>query len=180
MLVRSGYFTGTNPSTLIMGKVTGIYQCPACSRPVTYRSENTRLIVCSCGQVLNRLESDDLVVKPAYILQDHHDWLRVGSKGVFENLKFEVLGRFRCWLDESVFNYWTVLFEDRSLALLTEGYGMYAIMRGTTCCKIPDMNELKGLKQTGMIDLFLEDDWFLQRKDTCSNDEAEAEGGRPR
>jgi len=179
MLVRSGYFTGTNPSTLIMGKVTGIYQCPACSRPVTYRSENTRLIVCSCGQVLNRLESDDLVVKPAYILQDHHDWLRVGSKGVFEKLKFEVLGRFRCWLDESVFNYWTVLFEDRSLALLTEGYGMYAIMRRITFDKVPDIDELKGLKQTGRIDLFLEDDCFLQRKDTCWKYEVEGEVWMP-
>lgn len=162
-----------------MAKVTGIYQCPACSLPITYRSGDTRLIVCTCGQVLNRLESDDLIVKPAYIIQDHNDWLRVGSKGVFEKQKFEVLGRFRCWLDESVYNYWTVHFEDGSTALLAEGYGMYAIMRRITFDKAPDVDELKGLKQMSRIDLLMEDDCYLQRKDLCWKYEIEGEVWMP-
>ncbi|HWK05831.1 MAG TPA: DUF4178 domain-containing protein [Puia sp.] len=162
-----------------MGKVTGIYQCPACSRTVTYRSGNTRLIVCSCGQALNRLESDDLIIKSVSIIQDHNDWLRVGASGVFEKRKFEVLGRFRCWLDESVYNYWTIYFYDNSLAILAEGYGMYAIMQRLTPEKTLEPEALKGLKMLGSIPLLQEEDCFLQRKDSCWKYEIEGEVWMP-
>ena len=162
-----------------MGKATGIYQCPACSRTVTYRSENTRLIVCSCGQALNRLESDDLVVKSVSVLQEHNDWLRVGTAGVYDKRKFDILGRFRCWLDESVYNYWTILFDDSSLAILAEGYGMYAIMERFTPEKTLEADALKGLKMLGALSLLQEGDCFLQRKDSCWKYEVEGEVWMP-
>src|ERR1700761_5884536 len=112
-----------------MGKETGIYQCPACSQTLLFRSRDTRIKVCTCGQVLNRQESDDIVVKPACSIPDKNDWVQVGTTGTYQGQSFEVLGRFRLWLDESVYNYWTILLNDGTPAWLAEGYGMYAIMK---------------------------------------------------
>jgi len=161
-----------------MGKVTGIYQCPSCAKPVAFRSMETRIFICSCGAVINRLESDDLVIKPALIIQDHNDLLRTGSKGLVQGQPFEVLGRFRLWLEESVMNYWTLLIGGNTVCLLMEGYGMYALMRSTRTEKALTAHELDGMGLTQSVVLG-ESDYFLQRKDACWKYEVEGEVWMP-
>jgi len=161
-----------------MGKVTGLYQCPACAKTVTFRSMETRIIICTCGAVINRLESDDLVVKPAWIIQDHNDLLRLGSKGVVQGQSFEVIGRFRLWMEESVMNYWTLLIAGNTVCLLMEGYGMYAMMRPTRTEKALTAHELDGMESTQSLTLD-ESDYFIQRKDNCWKYEVEGEVWMP-
>lgn len=162
-----------------MGKATGMYQCPSCAQTVIYRSDGTRIRICVCGQVLNRLDSDELVAKPAYTIIEHNDWVQTGTTGVFQDKKFEVLGRFRLWLEESVYNYWTVLFEDGSLAWLSEGYGMYAIIRRVTLDKAVTVWDVDRLARTDSIQVLGEEDWFVQRKDTAWKYEVEGEVWMP-
>jgi len=163
-----------------MGKMTGIYQCPACSAPVTFRSGETRLIVCpSCSTALNRLESDDLVVSQAAVIKDHNDLIRSGSKGIIQDQPFEILGRFRVWLDESVMNYWTVLVKGSALCILAEGYGMYAFLRRITLDKALTPSGIDQLKSLDSLPLLGEDAYFLQRKDDCWKYEVEGEVWMP-
>ncbi len=114
-----------------MGKETGIYQCPSCSQSLIFKSKETRIKVCTCGTPINRLESDDLTKKSAFTIGEHNDLIQVSTTGVYQEKPFEVIGRFRVWLAESVYNYWTILFNDGTPAFLAEGYGMYAILQTT-------------------------------------------------
>lgn len=54
--------------------------------------------------------------------------LQIGTTGFYETKSFKIVGRIRTWFEESVFNYWTVQFADNSKAVLSEGYGLYAIL----------------------------------------------------
>lgn len=158
-----------------MGASTGIYTCPSCGVSVTYRNSRSRIKVCTCGQVLQRTYADELVAKPTYILMEHNDWIRVGTTGVYQGQPFEVLGRFRTWLDESVYNYWTIQFDDGSAALLAEGYGMYAILQPVTLEISTSAWDLERLQRTDYLNLIGEEAWFVHGKDTCWKYEVEGE-----
>jgi len=162
-----------------MGKETGMYQCPSCSQAVVFRSKETRIKICACGQVLHRLDSDDLAAKPAFTIPDHNDWVQVGTTGTYEGRPFEVIGRFRVWLSESVYNYWTILFDDGSPAWLSEGYGMYSIMQRMTPEKATTIADLNMLRTTDYLMLKGEYSWFLQRKDEAWKYEVEGEVWMP-
>jgi hypothetical protein len=162
-----------------MGKSTGQYSCPACSAAVTYRSAETRIKVCVCGQVLNRSDNDDLAVKPAYTIADHNDWIRVGTRGAFGDRKFEVLGRFRVWLEESVYNYWTILFDDSTTATLAEGYGMYAILQRITLDTPTTVWDIDHLGPTDYLNILGEEVWFRHGKDSVWKYELEGEVSMP-
>lgn len=162
-----------------MSRETGMYQCPSCSAAILFRNGTTRLFVCVCGQVLNRLDSDDLVAKPAFTIIEHNDLIRVGTSGVYQGDRFEVLGRFRVWLEESVYNYWTILFADGSMAMLAEGYGMYAILQRVILDKQVTDFDLDRLSSTDSMQVLGEAPWFLQRKDKSWKYEIEGEVWMP-
>ncbi|HLZ88674.1 MAG TPA: DUF4178 domain-containing protein [Puia sp.] len=161
-----------------MGKETGMYQCPLCSKAIVFRSKDTRLKVCACGSVLNRLESDDLALKPAFIIPDHNDLLQIGATGVWQGRSFEIIGRYRVWLAESVYNYWTILFDDGP-AILAEGYGMYAILQRMT----PEENitawDVSRLDIADSVNLAANIPWYLQRRDKAWKYEVEGEVWMP-
>jgi hypothetical protein len=162
-----------------MGKETGIDQCPTCSRAVHYRSKETRLNVCSCGQVINRLDSDHLVPKPAFTLPDHNDLVQIGTAGKYTDQTFEVIGRFRLWLSESVYNYWTILFDDGTPAFLAEGYGMYAIMKRMVPEQAITASDVSRLDVSDSVSLTNEVPWYLQRRDKAWKYEVEGEVWMP-
>src|ERR1700761_8847185 len=162
-----------------MSRETGMYQCPSCSAAILFRSGDTRLFVCVCGQVLNRLDSDDLRAKSAFTITRHNDLIRIGTAGVFNGKRFEVIGRFRLWLQESVYNYWTILLEDGSLAMLAEGYGMYAVLQRTSLEQNISYFDLDRLSSTDSIRVIGESEWYLQRKDESHKYEVEGEVWMP-
>lgn len=109
-----------------------ISQCPACSSLLHFKSDETTVIICSsCGAVSNRDEHGKLNAKPQFIISKAAEIIQPGTTGIWENEAFSVLGRFRAWFEESVFNYWTIAFANGNIALLCEGYGIYAIAKPT-------------------------------------------------
>ena len=162
-----------------MGKETGIYQCPSCSQSILFRSKDTQIKVCSCGQVLKRLESDDLALKPAFILPDHNDLIQLGTTGTYNNESFDVIGRTRLWLEESVYNYWTILFSDGTPAYLAEGYGMYGIMKRMSPDNSFTAFDISRLEVTDSIQLANNIPWYLQRRDKAWKYEVEGEVWMP-
>ena len=95
---------------------------------VHFTHADTNVTTCSCGTVLQRLEGVLILAKPFYIIPTPSDLLQPGTEGTWKGRTFTVLGRFRSWFIESVFNYWTIVFSDGALAWLGEGYGMYSMM----------------------------------------------------
>jgi len=162
-----------------MGKETGLYQCPACSQSLIFQSKETRIKVCTCGAIANRLESDDLVKKSAFTIGDHNDLIQPGTTGTYKGQSFEVIGRFRLWLAESVYNYWTIVFAGGTPAILAEGYGMYAILQTMR----PESNitawDISRLEVADSISVTNEVPWYLQRRDKAWKYELEGEVWMP-
>lgn len=162
-----------------MGKETGIYQCPACSQTILFRSRDTTIKVCTCGQTLHRLESDDIEKRSAFTIPDKNDLLQIGTTGTYQGQSFEVLGRFRAWLEESVYNYWTILLNDGTPAWLAEGYGMYAIMKKMNPDKFYTAWDVSRLAVTDSIEISDNLPWYLQRRDKAWKYEVEGEVWMP-
>lgn len=113
-----------------MMAASSLLQCPDCSRLLHFTSDKTTITTCaSCGTVVWRHTDRTIVAKPQYPILEKNDIIQPGTTGIWEEKKFIVLGRFRAWFEEAVFNYWTICFEDEEIAWLTEGYGIYSIMR---------------------------------------------------
>ncbi|HVG16130.1 MAG TPA: DUF4178 domain-containing protein [Chitinophagaceae bacterium] len=155
-----------------MNLYSSIVSCPGCSKTNSFQHADTNVIACSCGTILKRTESN-LQSQAFYLLQNDHDLIQVGTEGIWKGKKFSVLGRFRAWIEEYVFNYWTISFEDNKLAYLGEGYGLYAIYekREDTEVSLSFLNEVK----VGQNKEILGESYLVERKYNCYKWEVEGE-----
>ncbi|RYG34987.1 MAG: DUF4178 domain-containing protein, partial [Chitinophagaceae bacterium] len=106
-----------------------LLQCPDCKRLLPFTSDKTTITVCNaCGTIVWRQNDGSVIVKPQFLLQDKNDIIQPGTTGSWNGKTFTVLGRFRAWFEEFIFNYWTIQFNDNEIAWLAEGYGIYSIL----------------------------------------------------
>jgi hypothetical protein len=111
---------------------TFIHQCPECSHLLSFSSDQTNIIICqSCQSTINRNSDGGLQNKPQFPILNKVEIIQPGTTGVWEKQAFTVLGRFRAWFEESVFNYWTLQFSNGEIAWLGEGYGIYSIVKAS-------------------------------------------------
>ena len=152
-----------------------IQQCPSCARVLPFTHIATNIITCTCGNVILR-KGNNLQAKPFYIIQQPHDSIQPGSEGVYLGRSFKVIGRFRAWIEEFVYNYWTIVFNDNNqMAYLAEGYGLYAIHEPVSVERRLSSNLLEDVKVGAQRDLFSVDPFVLERKYTCYKWEVEGE-----
>jgi predicted RNA-binding Zn-ribbon protein involved in translation (DUF1610 family) len=152
-----------------------VQQCPSCARVIHFSHDETTILQCVCGTVINRKEGGLLLPKPFYLVQNPGDLIQPGTGGKWQEKTFTVLGRFRAWFDASVFNYWTILFDDGELAYLGEGYGLYSILRKTTVDRLLTASYLAGMTISSKRDLVNGEDFLLEKCSRCHKWEAEGE-----
>lgn len=153
-----------------------IERCPACARDLQLSHEAVTTVQCACGTALQRSEGR-FVEKPFYIIQQAAAVIQPGTAGVWNGKPFRVLGRFRAWIEEFVYNYWTIAFEDGLIGSLGEGYGLYAVYEKTETGDI--RNALAGAKTGAQREIRKGDFFLLERKYTCHKWEIEGEVWMP-
>lgn len=110
-----------------------ILACLACAAPIVPVHPMVNYVHCgTCFRVFRHEDGQLQDGSPCTIIFQHTERMQVGVKGKWQNQHFTVIGRCRLYLNESVFNYWTIVFEDQSLAWLAEGYGLYFIVPDVT------------------------------------------------
>ncbi|RYD51052.1 MAG: DUF4178 domain-containing protein [Sphingobacteriales bacterium] len=107
-----------------------IFTCPACGAALVQAHPEHRLLGCVCGTVSylqdNALQVTDSRKDP----QSPEPWfIKIGTVGQDASGSFEVTGRVLLRNEDTIFNYWTLLFEDGTTGLLSEGYGVYSVLR---------------------------------------------------
>lgn len=156
---------------------SSVLQCPDCQRVLHFAHEATNVLRCDCGSVIGR-ENGVLSSRSVLAVQENFGIIQPGTEGVWKGKKFRVLGRLRAWMEEFVFNYWTIVFDDGELTLLGEGYGLYAIYE-----KEPDLDSLTPLLeegiQVGEHQNLARRTYLLERKHTCYKWEVEGEAWLP-
>jgi hypothetical protein len=108
--------------------------------------------------------------------QDTLTPIQIGTSGVWNNKKFTVIGRVRCYFEDDIVNNWSIYFEDGRLLSLVEGYGHYAVYE-----KIPPDVKLTYSKVyrlaigNGTVESVSGKRYVLERKNTCLRIEVEGE-----
>lgn len=159
-----------------MSLVPTILQCPSCLAAIHFSHNETNVLQCRCGgAVVQRTENGSIVSKPFYIVQQPFEIIAPGTTGTWEGNQFRVLGRFRAWIEEFVFNYWTIVFDKGDLAYLGEGYGLYSIYKKIEMNTSSLKSDLDKLKVGSKRSLLKDKVFLLERKYSCSKWELEAE-----
>lgn len=102
------------------------FVCPSCGNGVALSHPGVTLATCKCGDTSFLDVHGKPFKKAVFQIFAPSEQIQPGSTGEWNGKSFQVLGRFRAWFEESVWNYWTIAFEDH-LAYLGEGYGTYVI-----------------------------------------------------
>lgn len=101
--------------------------CRQCHTTHTPFNADIRFVKCACGAVINN-DGTTANIKRNAITQSTPSFFKRGQKGNYRGKAFEIIGRVNVWSEDSILNYWTLLFEDSATLLLEEGYGNYALL----------------------------------------------------
>lgn len=157
--------------------VSGLSQCPGCSRVILFSNDSTNMIVCeNCGVVAWRDHKRGLITGSyQFSIKEKNDVIQPGTTGKWKDKAFTVLGRFRVWLEESVYNYWTIRFDSGDIAWLGEGYGLYSIMLPAEVTNDFSHRRLNGTNPGNLQKLRNEQSFMLKKRQLVSNWEIEGE-----
>jgi hypothetical protein len=102
--------------------------CPACGAEVQFKSRASVFGVCSfCSSTLVRHDMDiESLGKMSEMPQDMSP-LQIGSTGIHERSRFEVVGRQKISWSDGVWNEWYVLFDNGKDGWLADAQGFYMI-----------------------------------------------------
>lgn len=120
-----------------------------------------------------------LVNKPYYSLKEWLGIIQPGSKGLWNNKGFEVIGGFRAWTEEFIFYYWTIVFDNGELGYLGEGYGMYSIYEKEIFKEPGSLPYIKNVSIGGKFEIEGKGSFILESKYTCHKFEIEGEAYAP-
>ena len=149
--------------------------CPDCNRQLPFTHGATNLVQCTgCGSVIYRKPDNTVINKPQLTIPSKVEVIQPGTTGTWENKSFTVLGRFRAWFEEAVFNYWTIRFDNDELGWLAEGYGLYSVVMAATLKSEPSNSEIRQMKVGSTCDL--DDTHFVvEKKQNCYKWDIEGE-----
>lgn len=150
--------------------------CPGCQKPVSFVNPHTQLLVCTqCGSVLARTSEQTVSARPLGTVLKKQSGIQPGTRGQWEGKRFTVLGCCRCWFEESVFNYWTIAWEDKSVGWLAESYGLYYIMEPVKPENYLNIGTLQRSSPGSLKELLPGNEFILDKKQVTLSWEAEGE-----
>ena len=117
--------------------------CPACSAEVEFKSRSSVFGVCSyCSSTLVRHDMNlETLGKMAELPPDVSP-LKVGTRGFYDNSRFEILGRKKMVWENGYWNEWFVMFDNGKEGWLAEAQGNLAISFKDEGIAIPSKQQL--------------------------------------
>lgn len=106
--------------------------CPMCKSKVSFRSVTANMLVCSiCNTAMERFESGTINTISLSVAKKDVPLgvLQVGTRGVYTDFSFELIGCLHCNFEDYSSRRWTVLWADNTTGLLVETLGFYAFYK---------------------------------------------------
>ena len=104
--------------------------CPNCGAEVSFRSPALPARVCDhCQTIVVRSGDSVEAIGKAAVLPFDVSPIMIGTRGRFEGMGFEVIGRVRWGWTDGSWNEWLLLFDNMSSAWLGEAMGQYMLLK---------------------------------------------------
>lgn len=153
-----------------------INECPSCKSIISFTGTSANGIVCRvCGTTLYHQSGQGLTEIAIQTSFPKTDYIQPGTTGTWNNQSFTVLGRFRAFFDKAAFNYWTIEWQNKQVAYLAEGYGLYSILQPAAEPVNISSAVLQKLKPGSLADLRARMDFLVEKKQPVLELEAEGE-----
>jgi hypothetical protein len=95
--------------------------CPSCGGSVKITDEEAVFIACPyCDTQINIWGEDLVSFDDVGTIEADGSPLQLGTRGIFEDAPFEVIGRIQHRIEEAFLNEWFILYQDGRLAWLRE------------------------------------------------------------
>lgn len=101
--------------------------CLKCGRLLQINQKTTRYKKCDCGAKysFNTLQEPTAMHMPDFEIPSR---FMVNSEGAYKSQHYTLTGRLKMLLEDSVVNYWTMLFTGDEVKFLAESYGFIAVL----------------------------------------------------
>jgi ribosomal protein S27E len=104
-------------------------QCPECGAPAPFRGAAISLVCEYCGSTVVRTGVDVRLIGKVSALLDNGSPILLGSKGTFDALPFELVGRLQLRHGRGTWNEWFVNFADGTVGWLADAQGSFSMLR---------------------------------------------------
>jgi len=133
--------------------------CPSCGANVDFQSKSSVFAVCSfCKSSLVRQDLNLDSIGKIADLQDDLTAFQIGTTGMFNKEKFEIIGRLKVGYSDGFWNEWYTTFGDERVAWLAEAQGFLAFCYPYEVTDLPEVKTLKigqavDLKEKGIYEI---------------------------
>lgn len=103
------------------------YQCTVCDNAVNFHPKTNYTHCTKCNTVLYKSKEDKLESKLINPISKTSSPIQIGTTGVYDNQKFEVIGRCKLSFESEIVSLFTIAFEHDDIGMLTSSMGVYAI-----------------------------------------------------
>ena len=103
--------------------------CPECGAPAPFRGTTISLVCEYCGSTVVRTGVDVKLLGKVSALLDTGSPILLASKGSFDKLPFEVIGRLQLRHGRGTWNEWFIDFADGTSGWLSDAQGSYSVLR---------------------------------------------------
>ncbi len=153
--------------------------CPECLKIVPFTSGETNFVKCQCGKIVERRLDGLLYLHKDTFFEGGTAAIQPGSTGHWDNRSFRITGRIRVWFQEAVINYWSLIFDDGSLQLMEDAYGMFAMLKKADLPQSIASADIYELKIGSKRSLERSEDFVLEEKSNVHKWELEGEAFWP-
>lgn len=103
--------------------------CPECGAPAPFRGAAVSLVCEYCGSTVVRTGVDVRLIGKVSALLDNGSPILLASKGNFDKVPFEVVGRLQLRHGRGTWNEWFIAFADGTIGWLTDAQGSFSVVR---------------------------------------------------
>lgn len=119
------------------------FSCPSCGAEISFKSQSSVYGICSyCKATVVRQGFNFELYGKMSELQEDLSPFQIGTKGVYEEQHFELIGRLRMKWKNGFWNEWFVLLSNGKEAWLAEAMGFYMFSKPEINTNLPLANEL--------------------------------------
>jgi hypothetical protein len=120
--------------------------CPECGAPAPFRGTAVSLVCEYCGSTIVRTDADVQLIGKVSAVLDNGSPIVLDSRGRWNSVPFEVVGRLQVRYERGTWNEWFLNFVDGTIGWLADAQGSFSIVTprdpSTVAGRVPTYHQI--------------------------------------